>query len=324
MSPPIPPTIHIGSLPFIELVSALNALVENQRAPFRGKPDLSPEGEAFIQDLAHFRLRGLEFFEFALLLETPARPKTLAQMIQAIHRLPDPVFVQTLFGGDLSEEVVDVLLSHFGKLDFLLSRDLKQASITHRELDIVFRNLKAFRRGFELAAKALTPFIAIERERYAPAIGQVKALLADRTPLEVSQTLMGKTFKRVSAYTDYWFVPAFHYHRKTMRIFSSRILLTVFSLETRTMELSHPDLVKFLKALGDDTRLAIARRLAERPHTGKELALELALTTATITHHLDQLRACGLLHEERDGTSKYVSLNRTVYQDFLRAMALST
>lgn len=321
MPNPRPLRIHIGPLPYVELVSALSALAEGLPLPFRDQLQLHPKAQAFLEELRHFRVKGMEFLEFALLLEDLARPRTLLQTLQAIHRLPDPVFAHTLFGEELGQDVVEVLLGHFGKLDFLLSRDLKHAPISHRELTAVFGNLKAFRQGFRSAARALAPFITLERERYAPAMARIQGLLRDRTPLEAAQALMGKTFKRVSDYTDFWFVPARHYRRKTMRTFSERILLVTCPLEDAPQGFGHADLVRFLKALGDDNRLAIARRLAERPHTGKELAQELSLTTATITHHLDQLRVSGLLHEERDGNAKYVSLNRTAYQAFLRALA---
>jgi DNA-binding transcriptional ArsR family regulator len=53
-----------------------------------------------------------------------------------------------------------------------------------------------------------------------------------------------------------------------------------------------------LKALADETRLRILTLLAERPRYGRELARELSLTPATISHHMARLRTAGLTRTE--------------------------
>jgi len=64
------------------------------------------------------------------------------------------------------------------------------------------------------------------------------------------------------------------------------------------------------RALGDATRYAIASLIARAPMTGAELARRLGVATPTMTHHLQQLRAAGLLREEPRGNSVVVSLDR--------------
>ena len=64
------------------------------------------------------------------------------------------------------------------------------------------------------------------------------------------------------------------------------------------------------RALGDATRYAIASLIARARMTGAELARRLGVATPTMTHHLQQLRAAGLLSEERRGNSVLVSLDR--------------
>ena len=64
------------------------------------------------------------------------------------------------------------------------------------------------------------------------------------------------------------------------------------------------------RALGDATRYAIAALIARAPMTGAELARRLGVATPTMTHHLQQLRAAGLLKEERRGNSVLESLDR--------------
>ena len=64
------------------------------------------------------------------------------------------------------------------------------------------------------------------------------------------------------------------------------------------------------RALGDTTRYAIASLLARTPTTSAELARSLKVSKPTITHHVQTLRAAGLIEEEPSGGSTRLSLNR--------------
>jgi DNA-binding transcriptional ArsR family regulator len=64
------------------------------------------------------------------------------------------------------------------------------------------------------------------------------------------------------------------------------------------------------RALGDTTRYAIASILARRPTTSSDLARSLRVSKPTITHHIQALRAAGLIADmPADGSTK-LSLNR--------------
>ena len=60
-----------------------------------------------------------------------------------------------------------------------------------------------------------------------------------------------------------------------------------------------PDLVRAAKALSDQARLKVLRLLGEQPMTGLELAARLGVTPPTLHHHVHQLRAAGLVRQER-------------------------
>jgi len=64
------------------------------------------------------------------------------------------------------------------------------------------------------------------------------------------------------------------------------------------------------RALGDTTRYAIASILARTPTTSAELARSLKVSKPTITHHVQALRAAGLIAETPSGGSTMLSLNR--------------
>ena len=54
-------------------------------------------------------------------------------------------------------------------------------------------------------------------------------------------------------------------------------------------------------ALGDDTRWGILVRLGQAPASASALAAELPITRQAIVHHLDVLRAVGLVEANRHG-----------------------
>lgn len=102
------------------------------------------------------------------------------------------------------------------------------------------------------------------------------------------------------------------------------------------------DLADAFKALGNPNRLALMRRVlerslscsdAERPENCEmdptccgfaELAEELDVGKATVSHHLKELRHAGLIERVRDGRRVYVRANVDRVDElrgFLRARA---
>jgi DNA-binding transcriptional ArsR family regulator len=81
------------------------------------------------------------------------------------------------------------------------------------------------------------------------------------------------------------------------------------------MEQSEP-LLKLGRALADPMRLRILGLLADRSMYGQELAEALAVTPPTISHHLNMLKAAGLITVRRENNFHHYSLN----EDGLRLM----
>lgn len=69
------------------------------------------------------------------------------------------------------------------------------------------------------------------------------------------------------------------------------------------------ELLEFLKALADATRLKIIGLLATKPHTGEKLAHALGLGVSTISHHMGKLCKTGLVHAHPDGYYNIYSLD---------------
>jgi len=77
------------------------------------------------------------------------------------------------------------------------------------------------------------------------------------------------------------------------------------ALSAEQMEL----LVRFGRALADPTRLRILGLLAGRPMYGQELAEVLHVKPPTISHHLGELKAAGLVRARREHAYYYYELD---------------
>ena len=69
------------------------------------------------------------------------------------------------------------------------------------------------------------------------------------------------------------------------------------------------DLARLLKVIADETRLRILGVLATEPHTGKEIADLLDLTSPTISHHMRKLTDAGVVVAESDAQRQWYRLN---------------
>ncbi len=74
-------------------------------------------------------------------------------------------------------------------------------------------------------------------------------------------------------------------------------------------------------ALSDKTRREILTLLKNRPHTAGEIADQFELSAATVSHHLSVLKESRLICAEKRVQTIIYSLNTTVFQEILKAVA---
>ncbi|HEX2032891.1 MAG TPA: metalloregulator ArsR/SmtB family transcription factor [Chloroflexota bacterium] len=70
-----------------------------------------------------------------------------------------------------------------------------------------------------------------------------------------------------------------------------------------------PLVLRFFKALAEESRLRLLGLLAERERSVDELARLLELKAPTVSHHLNKLKELGLVSMRQDGTSHYYRLD---------------
>src|ERR1700676_3044781 len=71
---------------------------------------------------------------------------------------------------------------------------------------------------------------------------------------------------------------------------------------------SNVDLLRFFKALADETRLKMAALLASKPRSGEQLAELLSIKAATVSHHLSKLADAELVTSTSEGHKKFYAL----------------
>ncbi len=294
---------------YIELVSLLNRVAED-----RGYLQLSfdEEQSALLDIVKGLRLQGLELFELYLRQPRPENIHELEKLLQGYTPLE---FLTVFFDEELSKEAVLQCMEKDDFIKELLKKNKYWGANKAESLIFLFQSTEKFIGSLISIFRLLEGTVRQQLEdlaAYEEGLSKVKGLLKAKTPLDTAQELMGKKFGRVYDFDTYYFVPSYFYKNKPMRTFDHHTQILVHPIQ-QADEYDKVLLVNALKVIGDDTRLEIIRKLAQRPMFGKELAQELGLVTSTVSHHLEQLRSIGLLHEERDKSLKYFSLNRNEY-----------
>jgi ArsR family transcriptional regulator len=91
----------------------------------------------------------------------------------------------------------------------------------------------------------------------------------------------------------------------------------------RTASLSRARRTAILKALADPRRFALMERVAKaaRPVGCAEARTALAISAATLSHHVKELETAGLVHVEREGKYIYLTPRCEVWEALLASLA---
>lgn len=154
---------------------------------------------------------------------------------------------------------------------------------------------------------------------YSDKIDEVFSKIQKNVPLDVSQSILGKKFYRISDYKAYYFVPLKHI-TYNMRLFNDQELWTFFPLIEVDRKISLNELTKLMSAISDKTRLQIINMVYDNSMYGKEIADKLNLKTPTVTHHINILMEVNLLNIEKVGQIKYFSLSKNKYQEIINSL----
>lgn len=82
-----------------------------------------------------------------------------------------------------------------------------------------------------------------------------------------------------------------------------------------------PALVRLFKGLADPTRLRMLAAMVDRPRCGQDLAAEVGVSPATVSHHLRVLTEAGLVTETRQPPYVFFQLALDQLQDAVKAVS---
>jgi len=136
--------------------------------------------------------------------------------------------------------------------------------------------------------------------------------LEKRHPLSYAQSVMGKSFYNIADWDTYEFLYIYTIYPYKLRLMDEHQNIMVITVLDRIWDDKTylEKIQKQMKLVADPTRMSILKLIYSNPMFGKELAEALSLTTATVSHHLEQMRLEGLIHVERNKNTKYYSTNQ--------------
>lgn len=300
---------------YIELVALLNRVVMDRT--YR-QISLNEKQNSFLDLLKKLRIKGFELFEFYLYDQID----DINTLEKVLISYTQNEFLYLLCGEVFSREEIKLLLNNFNIIDELKNRNEYIAEYDWENIRYAFENTMEFTSQLIDIFRALNLEVLTlldSSELYKESLSRVSADLKAKLPLEVAQGIMGKKFKRVYDFTTYYFVPSYFFIDKPMRTFNSKTQIVIYPIQ-EVNQYDKRALANALRIIGDNTRLEIIEKLSKRPMFGKELAHELNLGTSTVSHHLEQLRSIGLIHEEREKNTKYFSINQVEFNKLCDAL----
>lgn len=181
---------------------------------------------------------------------------------------------------------------------------------------------------FSLACDMNTPKLSAALERQASKIERMYQTVSqgskDNDLLLLSQELMGKTFRNRGPYSEFVFLPSYLMPMRACRFFDVHgdHKRQILFLTLRQISHDREDKVRALKAIADPTRYQILMLLAEEgPMRGMDIAKKVSVATSTISHHMEQMKECGLVTEEPVKNAKYYGLSKQSMNTLLAEIA---
>ena len=99
--------------------------------------------------------------------------------------------------------------------------------------------------------------------------------------------------------------------------------VSIAGRSAKSVRLSRARRAALLKALADPHRLKLVERIARagRPLSCAEARAALAVSPATLSHHIKELETSGLVQVAREGKFIYLSLRAEVWSALLASLA---
>ncbi|HTH14358.1 MAG TPA: winged helix-turn-helix domain-containing protein, partial [Spirochaetia bacterium] len=236
-----------------------------------------------------------------------------------VEQFPVDRFLAILFNQDFTVEQIREFLAKPSQVRQRTVELCEFSSGTEEALEGIFADPEGHRRCLvALIRSSDTPLFRQSRADWLPQAQEAAKIVGRRLeaedPFEVMESLRQKPIPGPRQFGRFSFIPSLFIGHRHIRSWAGDHY--IFFFQEGTVGLQGPTeasaaLADFLKILGDKTRMDILRLLSHGPSYGKQLSTNLGLTTATVSRHLDQLKAAGVVTEDR-ADSNNVKLVRLV------------
>lgn len=301
-----------------ELISAIHLLANPTHHEFAAQwtslmmQSLSVESKELLKIISYLPTCGMQFFE---LLQASGGFHDVEALISQINEYDEIRFLEVVF--EVERDIVIEVLKDKQKLLQLIEERPWIESENLPGIEYIFYNTLSFMKDFvqlikETYNQHFIGKIKSLEEAYADSIANINKQLEMKKPLQLCQEIMGKTFQRVFDFKEFILIPSYFISPHRLRTFDKERQILIYDLRRDNLYLNQVgvDITAALKVLSDRTRMEILRQLLIGPTYGKVLASRLDLTTATISHHLEQLRSVNLVEEEKVKNTKYFKGNK--------------
>jgi len=314
--------------PVVELFSAVQALAEPTHHEFlnlwiiKVLDSLSENSKNLLQKIANFQLHGMELYQFILDLTIY---DDIEQFIDQLILYTDIRFVSVFTDECINKNNYDQLVNHELEVKIIEEKFPWLFKDSLHELDCIIFDTTNFKIQFCALLKEISQLVHFKEHLESVALDfedankNLLVKLKTKRPLDLAQELMGKKFGRIFDYKTYLFCPSYFISPHKLRLHNESINLIIYDIRNNSIAINQvgEEISNTLKVISDRTRLEILRRLYKGRTYGKLLANSLDLTTATISHHLEQLKSVGLVTEERVKNTKYFSINEEKFKRLL-------
>lgn len=184
----------------------------------------------------------------------------------------------------------------------------------------------------EMMTKDFFKYVEEEDVELKAFVDEIKGGILNSSPLEFSQQVMGKTFYNQGPYSSFVFIPSFFVFARAVRYFYSDDTISKSNRKQQVLVISlyyrkhqpttNADMTtSALKVLSDKTRYQILTLLSSgEPVYGLDIVKALSLAPSTVSHHMEQLKKVGLVHEEPVRQAKYYSINSAKVSELITSL----
>ena len=325
---PLEQVMYVSS-PVVESIGMLCAITTNNKE-FLGE-DLAKMREILGKQPVIEQLRMLPqngvFFIYNLLIPIP-NFTSVEQFTDKLKQLKDEYFVYYFWSEEIPLETVQQLIHNPGSIWDVDATYYWQTDEDRAYVERWLSDISNFKEQFaelilQIGQSSLFQDLIESKQSVAQqSIATLKQLSLE--PLLLAQYVMGKTFRRVSDYKMYYFLPSYFLSPVRIRIFNESVCFIVYGCAKPLSDDREKSetLAKQLKAIADPNRLLMLRMLATQKEYGAKLAEYIGITTATVSHHLETLKKVGLVQEEKIGTIKYFTADKEQVNEMFRSMQI--